>query len=48
MLSMWEFQDRPLDMPTSKCLPLVTTSRTWPCNLYGKYTDFLAVVILTT
>ena len=45
---MWEFQDRPLDMSTPKYLALVTTSRTWPCNLYGKCTDFLEVVILTS
>ena len=50
MLSMWEFQDRPLDMSTPKYLELVTTSRTWPCNSHvnGKCTDFLEVVTLTT
>ena len=46
--SMWEFQDRPLEISTPKYFALVTTSRTWPCNLYIMLTDFLDVVTRTT
>ena len=28
-----------------KYLALVTASRTWPCKLYGKCTDFLEVIL---
>ena len=45
--SMWEFQDRPLEISAPKYFALVTTSRTWPCNLYTMLIDFLAVVTRT-
>ena len=32
ILSMWEFQDRPDEMSTTKYLALVTASRTCPCR----------------
>ena len=46
--SMWEFQDRPLEMSTPKYLALVTTSRIWPCKVYTVLIAFLAVVTRTT
>ena len=47
-LSMWEFQDMPLEISTHKYLELVTTSRIWQCKGYTVFITFLAVVTRTT
>ena len=45
---MWDFQDRPPEISTPKYFALVTTPRTWPCNLYTVLSAVLAIVTRTT